>query len=185
MKRFFLAGIVLAVMTSTSVFAADLKLGYIDMQRALNGSEAGKEAKEQLAARVKKYQDEINVKQEDLKKLKEGLEKLGILLSDSARTTKEKDYQNKLKDFQRFIKDAQDELQGKDEEFTRKILEEMQQVIQEYGRKNGYSFIFEVNPNAPTNILFVDVNTDLTDTVVKLFNANRGSKPVTGAGTAK
>jgi hypothetical protein len=29
------------------------------------------------------------------------------------------------------------------------------------------------------------VNTDLTDTVVKLFNANRGSKPVTGAGTAK
>lgn len=169
MKQFFLAGVVLAVMASTSVFAADIKLGYIDMQRALNGSEAGKEAKEQLAARVKKYQDEINVKQEDLKKLKDELEKQGMLLSDSARSAKEKDYQNKLKDFQRFTKDAQDELQGKDEEFTRKILEQMEKIIQEYGRKNGYTFIFVRNEN----MLFVDDKNDLTEEVLKLFNANR------------
>lgn len=169
MKQIFLAGIVAMVMASTSVFAADVKLGYIDMQRALNGSEAGKEAKEQLAARVKKYQDEINVKQEDLKKLKDELEKQGMLLSDSARAAKEKDYQNKLKDFQRFTKDAQDELQGKDEEFTRKILEGMEKVIQEYGRKNGYTFIFVRNES----MLFVDDKTDLTEEVLKLFNANR------------
>ena len=169
MKQIFLAGIVAMVMASTSGFAADVKLGYIDMQRALNGSESGKEAKEQLAARVKKYQDEINVKQEDLKKLKDELEKQGMLLSDSARAAKEKDYQNKLKDFQRFTKDAQDELQGKDEEFTRKILEGMEKVIQEYGRKNGYTFIFVRNES----MLFVDDKTDLTEEVLKLFNANR------------
>ncbi|MEI6207736.1 MAG: OmpH family outer membrane protein [Desulfuromonadales bacterium] len=169
MKQFFLAGIVSAVMISTSVFAADVKLGYIDMQRALNGSEAGKDAKEQLAARVKKYQDEINVKQEELKKLKDELEKQGMLLSDSARAGKEKDYQNKLKDFQRFTKDAQDELQGKDEEFTRKILAEMEKIIQEFGRKNGYTFIFVRNES----MLFVDEKTDLTEEVLKLFNAGR------------
>jgi len=169
MKKFFLAGVVLAVMASTSVFAADVKLGYIDMQRALNGSEAGKEAKEQLAARVKKYQDEINVKQEDLKKIKDELEKQGMLLSDSARSAKEKDYQNKLKEYQRFTKDAQDELQGKDEEFTRKILEQMEKIIQEYGRKNGFTFIFVRNEN----MLFVDDKNDLTEEVLKLFNANR------------
>jgi outer membrane protein len=159
----------MALVTSTSGFAAEIKLGYIDMQRALNGSEAGKEAKEQLAARVKKYQDEINVKQEDLKRLKDELEKQGMLLSESARVTKEKDYQNKLKDFQRFTKDAQDELQGKDEEFTRKILEGMEKVIQEYGRKNGYTFIFVKNEA----MLFVDEKSDLTEAVLKLFNANR------------
>lgn len=169
MKQFVLTGIVSAVLASTPVFAAEVKLGYIDMQRALNGSESGKEAKEQLAARVKKYQDEINIKQEDLKKLKDELEKQGMLLSDSARSAKEKDYQNKLKDFQRFTKDAQDELQGKDEEFTRKILEGMEKVIQEYGRKNGYTFIFVRNES----MLFVDDKTDLTEEVLKLFNANR------------
>lgn len=169
MKKLVLAAIAVICLAATSVFAADVKLGYIDMQRALNGSEAGKEAKEQLAAKVKKYQDEINVKQDELKKLKDELEKQGMLLSESARASKEKDYQNKLKDFQRFTKDAQDELQGKDEEFTRKILEGMEKVIQEYGRKNGYSFIFVKNES----MLFVDEKTDLTEEVLKLFNSNR------------
>lgn len=169
MKQMLLGAVITICLTATSVFAADLKLGYIDMQRALNGSEAGKEAKEQLATKVKKYQDEINVKQEDLKKLKDELEKQGMLLSESARASKEKDYQNKLKDFQRFTKDAQDELQGKDEEFTRKILEGMEKVIQEYGRKNGYAFIFVKNES----MLFVDEKSDLTEEVLKLFNANR------------
>jgi outer membrane protein len=170
MKRAILAVIVATGIMSTSVFAAELKLGYIDMQRALNGSEQGKEAKEQLATKVKKYQDEINVKQEDLKKLKDELEKQGMLLSDSTRASKERDYQNKLKDFQRFTKDAQDELQGKDEELTRRILEGMEKVIKEYGRNNGYTFIFVKNDSL---LLFVDEKVDLTEEVLKLFNSNR------------
>jgi outer membrane protein len=169
MKHIILASIVAVCIASTSVFAADLKLGYIDMQRALNGSDAGKEAKEQLATKVKKYQDEINVKQGDLKKLKDELEKQGMVLSDATRASKEKEYQNKLKDFQRFTKDAQDELQGKDEELTRKILEGMEKVIKEYGTKKGYTFIFVKNES----MLFADEKADLTEEVLKLFNSSR------------
>ncbi|OGR28737.1 MAG: hypothetical protein A2X79_02360 [Desulfuromonadaceae bacterium GWB2_53_15] len=169
MRRFILTALLASCIISTTAFAADLKLGYIDMQRALNGSEAGKEAKEQLAARLKKYQDEINVKQDELKRLKDEVEKQGTFLNDATRAAKEKDYQQKLKEFQRFTKDAQDELQGKDEEFTRKILEGMEKVIQEYGRKNGFTFIFVKNES----MLFVDDKADLTEEVLKLFNANR------------
>jgi len=169
MKHFVLAGIMAVCMAATSTFAAEVKLGYIDMQRALNSSESGREAKEQLAARVKKYQDEINIKQEEIKKLKDDLEKQGMLLSDAARGAKEKDYQQRLKEFQRFTKDAQDELQGKDEEFTRKILEGMEKVIQEFGRKNGYTFLFVKNEG----MLFADDKVDVTEEVLKLFNASR------------
>lgn len=169
MRRFVLTALLASCIISTTAFAADLKLGYIDMQRALNGSEAGKEAKEQLATRLKKYQDEINVKQDELKRLKDEVEKQGTFLNDATRAAKEKDYQQKLKEFQRFTKDAQDELQGKDEEFTRKILEGMEKVIQEYGRKNGFTFIFVKNES----MLFVDDKADLTEEVLKLFNANR------------
>jgi len=168
MRRFLLSGILACCIAATPAFAADLKLGYIDMQRALNASEAGKEAKEQLAARVKKYQEGINTK-EDIKKLKDDLEKQGMLLSESARAAKEKDYQQRLKEFQRFTKDAQDELQGKDEEFTRKILEGMEKIIQEYGRKNGYTFIFVKNEG----MLFMDEKADVTEDVLKLLNASR------------
>ena len=169
MSRFFLAGILACCFAVTPAFAAEAKLGYIDMQRALNTSEAGKEAKEQLAARVKKYQEEINTKQEEIKKLKDELEKQGMLLSETARAAKEKDYQQRLKEFQRFTKDAQDELQGKDEEYTRKILEGVEKVIQEFGRKNGFTFIFVRNEA----MLFADDKADVTDEVLKLLNANR------------
>jgi outer membrane protein len=169
MGKFLLAGILACCIAATPVFAAEVKLGYIDMQRALNASEAGKEAKEQLAARVKKYQDEINTKQEEIKKLKDDLEKQGMLLSESARASKEKDYQQRLKEFQRFTKDAQDELQGKDEEFTRKILEGMEKIIREFGLKNGYTFIFVKNEG----MLFVDDKVDVTEEVLKLLNSSR------------
>jgi outer membrane protein len=169
MRRLLLAGILACCLTATSAFAADVKLGYIDMQRALNASEAGKEAKEQLAARVKKYQDEINAKQEEIKKLKDDLEKQGMLLSEASRASKEKDYQQRLKEFQRFTKDAQEELQGKDEEFTRKILEGMEKIIQEFGRKNGYTFIFVKNEG----MLFADDKVDVTEEVLKILNASR------------
>lgn len=170
MKTFLLAGVLACCISAAPVIAADLKLGYIDMQRALNASEAGKEAKEQLAARVKKYQEEINTKQEDIKKLKDELEKQGMLLSETTRAAKEKDYQQRLKEFQRFTKDAQDELQAKDEEFTRKILESMEKVIQEFGRNNGYTLIFDKNA---AGTLFVDDKADVTEEVLKLLNASR------------
>jgi outer membrane protein len=170
MRRLMLAGILAGCLAAGSAFAADTKIGYIDMQRALNSSDAGREAKEQLAARVKKYQDEINAKQEEIKKLKDELEKQGMLLSESSRAAKEKDYQQRLKEFQRFTKDAQDELQGKDEEFTRKILEGMEKIIQEFGRKNGYTFILDRNA---AGMLFADDKADVTEEVLKLLNASR------------
>ncbi len=173
MKRLIIAAILLGLMAAGTTFAADArsaqKIGYVDMQRAISSSEPGRQAKEQLSARLKKYQDEINLRQEELKRLKEELEKQGMLLSDTARASKEKDYQQKLKEFQRFTKDAQEELQGKDEELTRKILEGMERVIQDYGKKNGYSFIFVKNEA----MLYADEKADLTDEILKQFNASR------------
>jgi outer membrane protein len=149
-------------------FAADTgKLGYVDIQKVLNLSSAGKDAKEQLTAKVKKYQDEINRKQEEAKKLKDVLEKQGSILAESAKSAKEKDYQQILKDLQRLQKDAQEDLQAKDEELTRKILGQIEKIVQEYGRKNGYTFIFIRNDS----MIFADDRADLTDQILNLVNA--------------
>jgi len=45
----------------------------------------------------------------------------------------------------------------------------MEKVIKEYGRQNGYSFIFVKDER----MLFADEKIDLTDEVLKQFNANR------------
>ena len=116
MKKFFVIGSVAALVMAlaTGICAAESKLGYLDIQKALGQSDAGKAVKEQLTAKFKKYQDEINGKQEELKKLKDELETQGSMLSESKRAEKEKEYSSKLKNFQQFAKDAQDELQGQE-----------------------------------------------------------------------
>ncbi len=157
-----------ALILPVAGFAADgAKLGYVDIQKILNQSASGKDAKEQLTAKVKKYQDEINRKQEELKRLKDTLEKQGQLLSESARSAKEKDYQQLLKDLQRLQKDAQDDLQAEDEKLTRKILGNIEKIVQDYGRKNGYTMILIRNDS----MIYADEKADLTDQVLAMVNA--------------
>ncbi|ACD94487.1 OmpH family outer membrane protein [Trichlorobacter lovleyi] len=172
MKRLVMMVLMLALM-SGSVWAADTKIGYLDMQRALNTSETGKAAKAQLQEKLKKYQEQINSKQEELQKLKNDLEKQGLALTEASRAAKEKDYQQKLKDFQRFTKDAEEDLQARDGEFTKKILEVLEKIVQEYGKKNGYSVIFDARS---AGMLYADTSVDLTDEILKALNAAQSKK---------
>ena len=168
MKRLILVvTALLALSLAVSAGAAEVKLGSVDVQKALLISDAGKEAKEQLALKASKYEAEKNVKEEELKKLKAELEKQSVLLSETARGAKEKDYQQRLKEYQRFLKDAQDDLQAKNDELTNRIVEEIVRVIQEYGRKNGYTYIFVKNES----MVYIDDKVDLTDEILKQFNA--------------
>jgi outer membrane protein len=160
----------LSLAFAPAAFGADgVKLGYVDVQKVLVQSDAGKEAKEQLAARGNKYETEKNSREEELKKLKGELEKQSVLLSETARSAKEKDYQQKLKEYQRFLKDAQDDLQAKNDELTNRIVEEIVKVIQDYGKKSGYMFVFVKNDS----MIYADEKADLTEEVLKAFNAGR------------
>ena len=156
-------------LASTALGAEGVKIGSVDVQKIIINSDAGKEAKEQLAVRANKYEGEKNSREEELKKLKAELEKQNVLLSESARSAKEKDYQQKLKEYQRFMKDAQDDLQGKNDELTNKIVESIVKIIQEYGRKNGYTIVFVKNDG----MIYVEERADLTDEILKAFNASR------------
>jgi outer membrane protein len=165
---------VLVFLTAMGIASAALasdgaKLGFVDVQKVLLLSTAGKDAKEMLSQKANKYEAEKNSKEEELKKLKAELEKQSVLLSEAARNAKEKDYQQKYKEYQRFVKDAQDDLQTKNEELTNRLVDEIIKIIQEYGRSNKFTFIFVRNDS----MLFADDKVDLTEEIQKKFNANR------------
>jgi outer membrane protein len=168
-KRALYFLVLLLAFFALPAFANEAKFGTIDMQKILLMSDAGKDAKEQLAMKAAKYEAEKNLKEEDLKKLKGELEKQSVLLSEVARSAKEKDYQQKLKEYQRFLKDAQDDLQARNDEYTNKIVEEIVRVVQDFGKKNAYTFIFVKNES----MIFMDEKVDLTDELLKQFNATR------------
>ncbi|NIT54080.1 MAG: OmpH family outer membrane protein, partial [candidate division Zixibacteria bacterium] len=88
-------------------------------------SKAGKDAKSKIADKVKEFEGKIEAQQNELKKLKEELEKKAVVLSGDTRAAKERDYQQKIKDFQRYTKDRQEELQQLDAQYTNQIVEKL------------------------------------------------------------
>jgi len=168
MKRIFGLLLVVLLMLPAVAMANDVKIGYVDLQKALNLSEAGQAAKGKIAEKVKDYQGTIESRQAELKNLKDELEKKELLLSEEARSEKERDYQQKLKDFQRFTKDVQDELQQKDADYTKSILEEIFKVIQEVSEKGGYTLVLE---KTESSILYAADQIDLTNAVIEAYDA--------------
>ncbi|MDH3998682.1 MAG: OmpH family outer membrane protein [Desulfuromonadales bacterium] len=167
MKQIAVLVLVCLGLMAGPVFAETQKIGYVDLQKAMNLSFAGKEAKEKIQAKVKTYEGEAQQRQEELQKLKEDLEKQAMLLSEEARSSKERDYQQKVKEYQRFTKDIQETLQQTDADLTRKILEALLTVVQGVGKDEGYAMILE---KTESSLVYADDSIDITDLVIKAYN---------------
>ncbi len=148
--------------------AEDLKIGYVDLQKALNESASGKKAKDRFKLEVDRMEQSLEKRKQEVEKLKDELEKKGLLLKDEERGSLESDYRQKLRDFERQYKDSQQELQIKDREMTGRILEELRQVIHAMGEEGSYTVILEGNN---TVVLYGARAIDLTDTVIKTYDS--------------
>ena len=167
MKQFVVLMLVCLGLVISPVAAQAQKIGYVDLQKALNMSSEGKAAKEKIKTQVQGYDAEVQQLQEELQKMKQDLEKQAMLLSEEARNSKERDYQQKVKDYQRFTKDIQEELQQTDADLTRKILEDILKVVVKLGKTESYTLILE---KTESSIVYADESIDITDKVIKQFD---------------
>ena len=153
-----------------SVLAAELKIGFVDIQKTMNECNAGKEAKKTIAKEMEKLQRLFAERQKELQTMKETLEKQAPMLAQDARATKEKEFQTKVRDYQRWLEDNQKEIQQKGLDLERKILADVQKVIQKMGMDEGYTLVLEKNENI---VLFASKSLDLTDRVIKIFDIQK------------
>ena len=115
------------------------KIGYVDLQRALNESDAGKKAKEEFKVQVDKLQAQLKKQKDEIDNLKDQLEKKSLVMKEEERSNLEEDYRKKLRDFERNYKDSQADLQKKDNELTGAIIHDLQEVIRGYGERENYT----------------------------------------------
>jgi outer membrane protein len=153
-----------------SVWAADLKIGFVDVQKAINECQAGVEAKKAIIKEVEKLQHLNDEKQKELQTMQEYLDKQSLMLNSEARAAKEKDFQNKLKEFQRWQEDNRNEMNQKRLEAEKSVGTGLQKVIQKIAADEGYTFILVRNDNL---VLYASKSVDLTDRVIKTFDAQK------------
>ena len=168
MKKLVLFVLVVLALAVSPVAADAAKVGFVDLQKALNLSKAGKDAKSKISDKVKEFEVKIEAQQKELKALKDELEKQAVLLSPEARATKERDYQQKLKDFQRYTKDRQEELQQLDAQFTNQIVEKLLEMAGELAKKDGFDLLLE---RGSGGVIYGSEAIDLTDKLIAAADA--------------
>lgn len=147
--------------------AAELKIAYANLQKALNESEAGLKAKDTLKDEAKKLEDELNVKQEEIKKLKAEIDKKGSVWNKETKDAKEADFKNKTQEFQKKYMEYGEQLNKKKQDTESDIIDELRAVVEEIAQKKGYTYVFE---RSVGGLLVAPASDDLTDEVIKVYN---------------
>ncbi|MEW6067852.1 MAG: OmpH family outer membrane protein [Nitrospirota bacterium] len=145
-----------------------MKIGVVDIQKALNESEAGKKAKSDLEALIKSKQSVIDEKKKALEKLKGEIEKQTSILSAEAKKNKEADLERLLREYQRTVQDSQDEVKKKEAELTNSIIKEVREIVEKFSSKEKYAIIVEKGI-----VIYSNEGIDITDTVIKKYNESK------------
>ena len=152
--------------------AQDVKVGVVDLQRAMNETEDGRRAKRRLKTLFDKRQKELDGYQEDLKKMGEQLEQQKNVLSENVLRERYAQYQQKLAELQQLYMESQRELAAKEAEYTQQILERMQAILRRIGQTEGFTLIVEANEGG---VIFAPTHLDLTDRVIQRYNSENAS----------
>lgn len=167
MKKFVM--VLIATFGFSAASLANFKAGYIDMQKAIQSTSAGKKARKDLEKEFEKKKSGLQAKEANLKKKMEAFEKKKMVLSEKKRAEQQRDLQQQMLKFREELQKSRLSMQQKEIEVTKPILKKMQTIIGDVAKSKGLSMVFERNQDS---VMWANTNLDITDAVVKKYNKN-------------
>jgi outer membrane protein len=160
--------VVAALAMSASFVSAQerVKIGFIDIQRVIAESQAGKRAKDRFQAQIKKAEADLQKERQDLERLRNDIDKKGPLLKEEERRNMEADFQKRSVNLQRTLGDYQQDLRQKENQMMSDILKELEVIVNEVGKAEKFTLILE-----RSQILYSDQGIDITTKVIETFNS--------------
>lgn len=156
-----------------TTWASDIKIGYVDIQRAIQSTSEGKLAKSQLESEFNKKKKSLEEMEKDLKAMNDDYEKKKDVLSEEVKRDKQMNLQKEMVKYRELVGKSQLEIQTKERELTKPIIDEVQKAIAEIAEKEKYTMILE---KAEQSVLWAKKEFDLTDEVVKTVEERKKVK---------
>ena len=168
----FLFSVLVAVALSLAMAStayAEPRIAFVDIQKALAESNAGKRAKTDYEAEVKRAQSEIDKKKQSFQKKREAFEKQAKSLNQNARSEKQEELISMEKDLQRDFKDSEERLRRKNNVIVGELISKLRSVVKTVAEKQDYSLVFEKNSDA---VIYASSQIDITPNVITAFNSS-------------
>jgi outer membrane protein len=162
------------------------KVGAINIEGAIFGSNEGRKEVEALQKKFEPKQNELKSQNDELESLKKQLDTQGPKLNEDAAATLKKQIESKQKVFDRAVQDAQEEYGSQQQDIASKILQKMAPMIIKYAQENGFGMIVDTSKPWPQSpILVAGEGVDITKPVVDLYNAQSGVAAPTASAAPK
>ncbi len=167
MRHAFLPTLLLAVATVPAAARAEQKIGYVDLQRALNEVDEGKAAKALLQKDFAEKQKTLDAKKAEFEKLQADFEKQSVVMSDQARKDKTADLDRRARDLQALFVNLQKDLSERERDATRGIFDRMNGIVREIAEADGFTYVFEKG----AGIVYAPPSLDVTNELIRKYNA--------------
>lgn len=152
----------------------NLKIGVVDLNRALNESEEGIRSKSMLEAEGRKKQEEFKQEEEELRTLINDLQN-NLLLTEEAKAEKEEEIKLRESELRQKGRAFQNELRNKERMLTESIFKELKASIRTISIRENYDMVLE--KTASEIILYMKPESvDITQKVIDHFNSLKQGK---------
>lgn len=163
-----------SLLLATAVFAwagaavaQDVKIGVVDIDQAVNATDQGKKARDELAKKRKAAEAELKPLMDRGRALAEELQSKRFVLSEEALSQKQLD----LAEIQNNARARMGELEGQYKVDYERLVGPLRQkligIIDEIGKSEGFTVIFE---RSSPGLLYAKEALDVTDLVIQRFN---------------
>lgn len=151
---------------ATGLYAEDLKLGVMNVQKIIVQCDAGKDAKGRFDTKMKELQSKFKSEEEELKKLQDEIKKKSSAWSEEKKAEKVREFQKSGRELRAKTEDARFEMKQLQDKELEPILKALEKVVDKHGEENGYTAIFD----SKNSVIYFDKTIDISDILVKKLN---------------
>jgi Skp family chaperone for outer membrane proteins len=171
MRKQFLLFLTILFSALTFGQAKGVKIGYIDMEYILQNVPSYTEAKNQLELKAQKWKQEIEVRNNEITKLKEALKTEQVLLTKELIAEKQEEitFQEKeLLDYNQKRFGPNGDLLNQKSVLVKPIQDQIFTIVQDLADSKKYDFIFD--KSSDLTMLFAAKRYDISDQVLRTLN---------------
>jgi outer membrane protein len=163
-----LAPLALALALLPALARAEIRIGYVDLQRAIREVDEGKAATAVLKRDFDEKQRQLDTTKTEFDKAKADFEKQSVVMADQAKRDRSGDLDRKAMELQQLFMQLQKDLSEREREVMRGIFDKMTGVVREIAEADGFTMVLDRNDSG---IVFALPSLDLTNELVRKYNA--------------
>ena len=152
--------------SSLALNAQEFRVGFVNTERIFREANTAKVAQTKLEQEFSKREKELVEIGNSLKSNAEKLERDSLTLSDTQRSTRQRQLADQDREFQRKSREFKEDLNARKNEELQQVLEKANKVVKQVAESEKYDLILQ-------EAVYINPKHDITDKVIKVINSGK------------